>query len=117
MGERVVIGLRYCGGCNPRYDRVALAKEMAACFPQAELAAAQPETPYPAVLVVCGCPVRCADTAGLSAPPQGLIYLCGPEDLPAAKKRLARAVAEAAGEGETACAPMADPGEHQRKKS
>ena len=39
MGERVVIGLRYCGGCNPRYDRVALAKEMAACFPQAELAA------------------------------------------------------------------------------
>ena len=79
--------------------------------------AAQPETPYPAVLVVCGCPVRCADTAGLSAPPQGLIYLCGPEDLRAAKKRLARAVAEAAGEGETACAPMADPGEHQRKKA
>ena len=32
-------------------------------------------------------------------------------------ERLARAVAEAAGEGETACAPMADPGEHQRKKA
>ena len=28
MGERIRVGLKYCGGCNPEYDRVALVKHI-----------------------------------------------------------------------------------------
>ena len=37
MAERMRVGLRYCGGCNPRFDRVAAAGRLAAACPQAAL--------------------------------------------------------------------------------
>ena len=32
MADRRQIGVRYCGGCNPRYDRVALVKRIGGFF-------------------------------------------------------------------------------------
>jgi len=55
--------LKYCGGCNPRYDRGAFLTELRADFPQLTVVDAA-ETPD-FVLVLCGCPSRCADHGGL----------------------------------------------------
>ena len=35
MADKPEIGLRYCGGCNSRYDRVALVKRLESFFPEA----------------------------------------------------------------------------------
>ena len=76
MADKPVVGLRYCGGCNPRYDRVAAVGRLRAQLPDVELRPAAPG--QPAVVRVCGCPARCAGTAGLDGK---LVWLCAPEDL------------------------------------
>ena len=92
MAERRRIGVRYCGGCNPRYDRVALVKRIGGFFPEAEFVTAQAGVKYPAVLVVCGCPSRCANVSDLAVPAGRLIFLSGWEELLPAKEKLAEAL-------------------------
>lgn len=65
MSETRVVGVKYCGGCNPRYDRVALVKRLSAAFPSLRLEPARPGIVYDYLLVVCGCSARCAETAEL----------------------------------------------------
>ena len=81
MADNCQIGVRYCGGCNPRYDRVALVKRLSSFFPETEFVTAQAGVKYPAVLVVCGCPTRCANTSDLAVPAGRLIYLSGWEEI------------------------------------
>lgn len=85
MGDNKQVGVRYCGGCNPRYDRVAAVRRLGELLPEAKLAPAAPG--QRATLVVCGCPVRCAGVGGLTGP---LIYLTGPENLGPMAEKLAR---------------------------
>ena len=59
------VGVKYCGGCNPRYDRVALFRCLEAQCPFARFVPAAPGRVYDAVLVLCGCTARCADQEGL----------------------------------------------------
>ena len=87
MEDKTRIGVRYCGGCNPRYDRVALARGLEASFPEAAFEAARPGEEYPAVVAVCGCPVHCALRPEELREP-GIIPVCGPEDLFRAKQKL-----------------------------
>ena len=55
MAKATVV--RYCGGCNPRYDRVAAVDTLRRRFPAADFV---PDHPAPAAtLLVCGCPVQC----------------------------------------------------------
>ena len=88
MGDKQRIGVRYCGGCNPRYDRVAVVNKLASLLPQAELVPAQAGAAYAGALVVCGCPSRCAGGDGLAVPPGRQVRLGGWEDLLPAKQRL-----------------------------
>lgn len=88
MDKRAVAGLRYCGGCNPRYDRVAAVERMRARLPAVELRPAGPGER--AVLVVCGCPARCAGVQDLEVPPEALVYVTGEADLSPAEERLKR---------------------------
>lgn len=88
MAAEQVAGLRYCGGCNPRYDRVAAVERLRALHPELKLVPAQPGGHYPAVLVVCGCPAQCADVSGLDGVP---VWLCAPERL----EKAARAIEQA----------------------
>ncbi len=56
-----IIGLKYCGGCNPRYDRVALVRHIQRALGRK---AAWARADHPEVqigLVVQGCPTACAD--------------------------------------------------------
>ena len=57
MSKRVAV--YYCGGCNPRYDRVGAVRTLMVQFP--ELTFVLPdEPPYDGCLAVCGCTARCA---------------------------------------------------------
>ena len=65
MAERMRVGLRYCGGCNPRFDRVAAVGRLAAACPRAALEGAEPGRIYDLLLIVGGCPACCAGREGL----------------------------------------------------
>lgn len=55
------IGVKYCGGCNPRYDRVALVQGIEEKLQgTASLVRADSER-ISLVLVVAGCSTACAD--------------------------------------------------------
>ena len=58
--------VKYCGGCNPRFDRVALVRQLEKTLGEA-LPAAQPGELYDEIYVVHGCSARCADTSQLTA--------------------------------------------------
>ena len=56
------IGVKYCGGCNPRIDRSKLVREIVRMMPpESRLVAESPLNPWDAGILVCGCPVACAD--------------------------------------------------------
>jgi hypothetical protein len=55
------VGLKYCGGCNPHYDRIALAEDLKARLGR-EIEWASLETGnLDLVLAIEGCETACAD--------------------------------------------------------
>ena len=61
MDERMRVGLKYCGGCNPEYDRVALARHIEESL-QDKIAFVLPESEgIELLLAVEGCSTACAD--------------------------------------------------------
>ena len=52
------IAVRYCGGCNPSYQRGASVRGL-------QMLNFEPTDVYRAVLIVCGCSARCAGQADL----------------------------------------------------
>lgn len=57
------IGVKYCGGCNPRYDRPALVARLKDALGGGVdwiSAGAAEDVPLDFVLVVCGCTAACA---------------------------------------------------------
>ena len=57
--EKAKVFLRYCGGCNPRYDRVAAVEHLKKRFPQLVFCPYEPGESACAALIVCGCTARC----------------------------------------------------------
>ena len=66
LAEHAVTGVRYCGGCNPRYDRTALVGRLAERCPNVRFVRAESGREYDALLVVGGCCACCADISGLA---------------------------------------------------
>jgi hypothetical protein len=61
MDAAVKIGVKYCGGCNPEYDRVALVRYIEESL-RGEVEFVSPESEEVAlVLGVEGCSTACAD--------------------------------------------------------
>ena len=60
--------VKYCGGCNPRYDRTGALAELKAALPGVRFVPAAPGQAADALLVLCGCTARCADLTGLELP-------------------------------------------------
>lgn len=58
--------VKYCGGCNPRFDRSTLARRLEKELGQ-PLPAAQPGIAYDEIYVINGCSARCADISQLTA--------------------------------------------------
>lgn len=55
--------IRYCGGCNPRYDRTEIVRRLKERFPGL-LFSYDKEERCEAAVIVCGCSSACADHVG-----------------------------------------------------
>lgn len=82
--------MRYCGGCNPRYDRVAALDQLKSYFPSLTFVSAEAGIRYAAVVLVHGCPTCCVGVSDLPLSGGRLVRLGGWEDLPAAQARLSQ---------------------------
>ncbi len=60
------IRIKYCGGCNPDYDRVAVADDLRVRLEGRVAWALSESEPYDRVVAVHGCQTACADLGGLS---------------------------------------------------
>lgn len=83
MREAPRIGLRYCGGCNPRFDRTAFVRKLKDDFPALLFTYAEADVLYDAILVVCGCTAICASRDGLRSRTKPCIII-SEADYPAA---------------------------------
>ena len=63
----MVIGIKYCGGCNPGYVREELVKKLKERFPHHIYVTASERTECDIWLLVCGCSSACVSGEGLSA--------------------------------------------------
>ncbi len=81
------VGLRYCGGCNPCYDRTAAVRRLADTAPHCLLEPFSEGGCYDLILMVCGCLTACASPANLPGTP--LFWIRCRDDLDAAEKMLA----------------------------
>lgn len=92
--EKAEIGVRYCGGCNPTYDRVNLVKRLQKLLPELSFVSAQPGTPYSAALILNGCPTACTGVADLAVPADRQIRIGGFSDLLPARDRIRELLAQ-----------------------
>lgn len=80
------IGVKYCGGCDPGYDRVGMTGQLReALAGKAEFVASDAQG-VSLVVVLAGCPGACADTssfAGLET-----LWITCPEDAEDFLKRM-----------------------------
>lgn len=61
------IGFKYCGGCNPRYDRKAFYEEFKACVDEdMDTSLAREDEKYDWLIVLVGCSNNCADISRLN---------------------------------------------------
>lgn len=59
-GDLMKIGIKYCGGCNPRYDRAIEIKKIKDENKYIDFYYANEEDEYDILLVACGCNAACA---------------------------------------------------------
>lgn len=75
------IGIKYCGGCNPRYDRTREVQKLKKKFPRHTFTYTPEKIVCDVCLLVCGCQTGCADSLGLAA--KKIKKLCSPNDFTA----------------------------------
>jgi 4-hydroxybutyrate CoA-transferase len=94
----MTIQVKYCGGCNPRYDRAELVRRITEDFPAIEIAYEIPPGEEAAfVLVVCGCPVCCVSQGNLGLSVKKVIS--SPDEYSRLFKELSKWQLPAKGEG------------------
>lgn len=84
------IGVKYCGGCNPRYDRTDLVAQLKNKLGGEGLewvSASMTKEPLDFVLVVCGCTAACAEHQSLKGA-HGKLVVHAQEQYAAALERL-----------------------------
>ncbi len=55
------VRLKFCGGCNPDYDRLEVAEEIKKMVVAADDMALCTDNDPDVVIAICGCPTACAD--------------------------------------------------------
>lgn len=63
----MVIGIKYCGGCNPLYNRTKRILTLKEANPEHEYVTSSGDVICDYWVVVCGCSRRCADISNLKA--------------------------------------------------
>lgn len=59
----MTIGVKFCGGCNPMYDRGKLYNRIKEAYHDHTFEIADDTKEYERLLVICGCERACADTS------------------------------------------------------
>ena len=90
----IEIGVRYCGGCNPTYNRASLVKRLESMMPDLSFVNVQPGKSYPAVLIVSGCLVACTKVDDLSVPGERQIQIRSFSDLLPTRDRIRELLTE-----------------------
>lgn len=75
----LTVGIKYCGGCNPKYDRAQKVQELQKHYPQLCFSYAVPAQTYDFLIVICGCHANCASHENLSVQSKKFI-LCEEQD-------------------------------------
>jgi 4-hydroxybutyrate CoA-transferase len=60
------IGIKYCGGCNPTFNRREFVEKLIDEFENVYIAPADEEKVYDIVLIVCGCLNACVSHTNLN---------------------------------------------------
>lgn len=63
----MLIGIKYCGGCNSRYDRVKFVNSIKEKFSHINFCSVEKQKEVDYLLVVCGCGATCASTQGIKS--------------------------------------------------
>ena len=82
------IGIKYCGGCNPRYDRTGAVKELMKEYPEAAWCYPEDAASCDVVIAVTGCGKDCISREKI--PEHTAAYICvnAREDVETARERL-----------------------------
>ncbi len=71
--DKKQIGIRYCGGCNPKFDRTAYAAKLQSVHPDWEFVYMDAIKNTDTVIIVSGCERICTKTDDLNG--KTLIYI------------------------------------------
>jgi hypothetical protein len=63
------VRVKYCGGCNPNYDRIALAQKIKDTLPDNIEIVSSNADDYDLVVVIQGCETACADLSAFQGCP------------------------------------------------
>lgn len=55
------IGIKYCGGCNPKYNRTNFVKKLINKYKHIAFENYKDNTSYDIVIVICGCESACVN--------------------------------------------------------
>ena len=80
------IGVKYCGGCKPLFDRAERLRQVKEACPGVLFDYFEPGVKYDKILVINGCPAVCADTSEMDPGTEKIIT--GPDDDAEATARL-----------------------------
>jgi len=69
MSKKLRIGLKYCGGCTPRYDRVQAVGYLRERLKDRIELVSYEDPDVEGVLVIAGCPTACVDLAPFKGRP------------------------------------------------
>ncbi|WP_315115027.1 hypothetical protein [uncultured Clostridium sp.] len=61
----MLIGIKYCGGCNPKYNRQKILSVIKDNYRNLNIKLAEEDEVYDLVIVLCGCTSCCADHKNL----------------------------------------------------
>ena len=90
--KEIKIGVKYCGGCNPRYDRVEAVERLKAAFPGVSFVTSQECGTVELLVAVCGCSARCVSVSEFQAVEEKICWFVGEEDFPALCRVIGRLV-------------------------
>ncbi len=73
-----LIGIKYCGGCNPQINRSGLVRDIEKLLPlDCGLVTDQTANRWEMAILVCGCPIACADRPTIRSMAQHWIRVGG----------------------------------------
>ncbi len=74
---QIVIGIKYCGGCNPHIDRIKLVQAIKEQLPPEYIFTTKQSSVWDIGIMVCGCPTACIDKPDVRKLARNLIKVAG----------------------------------------